>query len=331
MLLLEKSADLDRRVGLVQPMAPQPMPPQPVARHLPQVRPNQGGYDVAAIVAMALIHVLGCAAIWLFAPTLTLAAVCIGSYYLRMFAITAGYHRYFAHRTFRTSRPFQFLLALLGGASAQRGALWWAAHHRDHHRHSDQPADIHSPLQRGFWWAHIGWIVHTSSTPTSWGNIRDFSKYPELVWLNNYELAPPIAYAAALLAMGGPAWLFWGFFLSTTLLWHGTFVINSLCHVWGSRRFVTGDTSRNNLWLALLTLGEGWHNNHHHFQSSARQGWLWWEVDGSYYALVALRKLGLVSHLKGVPDRVWQAQPGTPIETLDAAPLATPGLTAATP
>ncbi|MSQ85139.1 MAG: acyl-CoA desaturase [Myxococcales bacterium] len=254
---------------------------------------------------MTAVHMLGIAGIVLYPPSWSLIALCIGSYYIRMFGITAGYHRYFAHRTFRTSRWFQFVLAFLGSTATQRGALWWAAHHRDHHRHSDTEIDLHSPIQRGFWWSHIGWIVHSSSTATRWNNIKDFTKYPELVVLDNWRLVAPIVYATTLYWLGGGPALFWGYFLSTAILWHGTFVINSLCHVWGSRRFETSDTSRNNLWLALLTLGEGWHNNHHHYHSSARQGWLWWEVDGTYYALKLLEKLRIVEKLKGVPERVW--------------------------
>ena len=315
MLLLEKS---EIRAPVTLP-ATVPSPQRGQNRRTgPQVCPDNGHYEWSAIVLMAAVHVLAVAAFWLFPVSAPLVGLAVASYYLRMFGITAGYHRYFAHRTFRTSRAFQFVLACLGGASAQRGALWWAAHHRDHHRHSDQDHDIHSPVRRGFWWSHIGWIVHSSSTPTSWANITDFSKYPELVWLDRFELAAPVAYAATLLAIGGAPWLFWGYFVSTALLWHGTFVINSLCHVWGSRRFATTDASRNNLWLALLTLGEGWHNNHHHFQSSVRQGWLWWEIDGSFYLLKLLSWFGVVRQLKGVPERVWSAR----LDLQPAAPTA---------
>ncbi len=286
----------------------------------PQVAPDKGHYEPSAVALMAIVHVLGLAGLFVFPPSWPLVALCVGSYYLRMFGITAGYHRYFAHRAFRTSRWFQFVLAFLGSTATQRGALWWAAHHRDHHRHSDDERDLHSPIRRGFWWSHIGWIVHSSSTETRWGNIKDFSKYPELVWLDNNRLFAPICYAVALFLAGGAPALFWGYFLSTTVLWHGTFVINSLCHVWGSRRFETTDTSRNNLWLALLTLGEGWHNNHHHYQSSVRQGWLWWEVDGAFYVLKALEKLGVVYKLKDVPERVWEpCKPTTRPDTPAAA------------
>jgi len=234
------------------------------------VSPRQGRYDRVAIAMMILVHLVALVGIWLFPPTAPLLAVLAVSYFARMFGITAGYHRYFSHRAFRTSRAVQFLLALLGGMATQRGALWWAAHHRDHHRHSDQEGDVHSPLREGFLWSHIGWIVHDSSTPTIHENIRDFTKFPELRWLDRWHLAPPVLLGAGLLLAGGLPWLVWGFFVATVLVWHGVFAINSLAHVWGSRRFPTSDGSRNNVLLAWLTLGEGWHNNHHHFQSSAR-------------------------------------------------------------
>lgn len=271
------------------------------SRILPAVSRGQGGYDFAATTAMLLVHVVAIVGAWLIKPTLGLFAIAVASYYLRMFAITAGYHRYFAHRAFRTSRVFQFILAWLGACSTQRGALWWAAHHRDHHRHSDQAGDLHSPVRDGFFWSHIGWILHTSSTKTPRHNIRDFEKFPELWWIEDHPLVPPIVYGAILLALGGLPCLIWGYFVATTALWHGVFFINSLAHVWGSRRYNTTDTSRNNLALALLTMGEGWHNNHHHFQSAARQGFFWWEIDLSYYLLLLLNRFGIVWNLKAVP------------------------------
>ncbi|MEK6606782.1 MAG: fatty acid desaturase, partial [Myxococcota bacterium] len=198
--------------------------------------------------------------------------LCVALYYIRMFGITAGYHRYFAHRTFKTTRAFQFLLALLGTLSVQKGVLWWAAHHRAHHLDSDGDNDVHSPTKRGFWWAHCGWILCRRYDATEFDRVKDLAKYPELRWLNRWHLVPPITLAAGIFLVGGWSWLVWGFFLSTVLLWHGTFTINSLAHVFGSRRYATTDTSRNNLLLALITMGEGWHNNHHKFQAATRQG-----------------------------------------------------------
>jgi stearoyl-CoA desaturase (delta-9 desaturase) len=224
-------------------------------------------------------------------------------YYLRMAATTIGYHRYFSHRTFKTSRVFQFLLAFAAETSAQKGALWWAAHHRDHHRYSDMEGDIHSP-KKGFWWSHVLWILCRRYAATDESKIKDFAKYPELRWLNKYHLVPPVLLAVALFLAGGTPALLWGFFVSTVLLWHGTFLVNSLNHVWGTRRYATTDTSRNNAFIALFTMGEGWHNNHHHFMSSANQGFLWWELDPSYYLIKAFEALGLIWDVRTPPARI---------------------------
>jgi stearoyl-CoA desaturase (delta-9 desaturase) len=192
--------------------------------------------------------------------------------------------------------------------SVQKGVLWWAANHRLHHRHSDQPLDIHSPLQHGFWWSHVGWILSGAHEKTEWNQIQDLAKYPELKWLNQYHLVPGISYAIALFICGGWGALVWGFFASTVLLWHGTFTINSLSHVFGSIRYQTTDTSRNNFWLSLITLGEGWHNNHHCYMSSTNQGFFWWELDGSYYALKILSWCGIVRDLRKPPLKLLEAK-----------------------
>ena len=237
----------------------------------------------------------------------------VGLYVARMFAITGFYHRYFSHRTFRTSRAVQFAFALLGAASVQRGPLWWAAHHRHHHVHADTDADVHSP-RKGFWRSHAGWFLTAGGFRTDPSRIGDLMKYPELRWLDRYDTAVPAALAACLFAAGwalerwapglgtdGPQLLVWGFFVSTVVLFHATVTINSLAHRWGKRRFDTRDDSRNNLWLALLTFGEGWHNNHHFFPGSARQGFRWWEIDLTWYGLRAMQAMRLVSDLKPVP------------------------------
>jgi len=231
-------------------------------------------------------------------------AICLVTFWVRMFGVTAGYHRYFAHRTYKTGRVFQFLLALIGTTAVQKGVLWWAAHHRNHHKYSDQPEDLHSPVQRGFWWAHVGWILSPDYDVTLYTRIPDMAKYPELRWLNEHFLVPPVVLAVGLFLGGGLSWLVWGFFISTVLLWHSTFMINSLAHVYGSRRYQTPDASRNNLWLALLTMGEGWHNNHHHFMNSVRQGFFWWEVDVTYYVLTVLSWIGITWDLAEPPKRV---------------------------
>jgi len=230
--------------------------------------------------------------------------VCVTLYWLCMFGITAGYHRYFAHRSFKTGRVFQFVLALLGTLSVQKGVLWWAANHRVHHRFSDQEGDVHSPVQRGLWWSHVGWILVEDHEATLVDRIPDMAGYPELRWLNEHFLVPPVAMAVALLLTGGLTWLVWGFFVCITLVWHSTFAINSIAHTFGSRRYATADQSRNNFWLALLTMGEGWHNNHHRYMSSVRQGFFWWEIDASYYVLVALSWLGVVWDLRQPPRHV---------------------------
>lgn len=229
--------------------------------------------------------------------------VCAALYVARMFFITGGFHRYFSHRSYKMGRVMQFLMAFGGSTSIQKGVLWWAAHHRRHHKFSDQAGDVHSPKE-GLIWSHLGWILCHEHDATEWRFIRDFAKYPELVWLNRFHLVPPILLGTVAFAFGGWSMLLCGFALSTVLLWHGTFSINSLMHTWGRRRYVTKDTSRNTLLLALVTLGEGWHNNHHYYQSSTRQGFFWWEVDVTYYVLKALSWVGLTWDLREPPRHV---------------------------
>lgn len=219
-------------------------------------------------------------------------AVCLALYYARMIAITAGYHRYFSHKTYKMGRVMQFLMAFVGTTSAQKGVLWWAANHRHHHRYSDREEDIHSP-KKGFWWSHVGWIMVTKYDATQWDRVKDFAKFPELRFLNKHWWLPPTMLGVVVFLVGGWSMLWIGFFLSTAVLYHGTFTINSLSHVFGKRRYATTDTSRNNWLLALITCGEGWHNNHHHFCASANQGFYWWEIDVSYYVIKTFEALGL--------------------------------------
>ena len=231
-------------------------------------------------------------------------AICAAMFAVRMFFVTSGYHRYFSHRTFKMGRVAQFIWAFMAMTSAQKGVLWWASHHRHHHKFSDEPNDVHSVRQGGFWWAHMGWIFHPAWDATDMARVKDFAKYPELVWLDKNKFVPPFVLALGCLLVGGWVGLFVWFLWSTVLLWHGTFTINSLAHVYGSRRYETSDDSRNNFLLALLTLGEGWHNNHHHYQASANQGFFWWEIDITYYVLVGLEKLGVVHDLRRPPAHV---------------------------
>ena len=230
-------------------------------------------------------------------------AVCAALYVVRMFGVTGVYHRYFSHRTYKTSRVFQFLLALLAMSSSQKGVLWWAAHHRHHHKYSDQPQDIHSPLQKGFWYAHVGWIFDNTEA-TDYAKIKDFARYPELVFLNKLWWLPPTLLGFAVFLTLGWSGLLIGFALSTVLLWHGTYTINSLTHLVGKRVYETTDDSRNSFILALITLGEGWHNNHHYYQASTRQGFHWWQIDITYYVLRALALVGLVWDIREPPANV---------------------------
>ena len=252
------------------------------------------------------VHVV-CLAAFFTGVSWKAVGLCLALYVIRMFGITAGYHRYFAHRSYRTSRFFQFLMAWLGCSAVQKGPLWWASHHRHHHQHSDQEEDVHSPELKGFWWSHAGWILSKKYEATDLNIIKDFAKYPELCWLNRYHVVPGIV--LAVLCFLGMGWqgLVWGFFISTVLLYHGTFVINSLCHMFGKVRYKTTDTSRNSLLLAILTLGEGWHNNHHYYATSTNMGFFWWELDISYYALRVLSWLGLIWDIKTPPQRVLDA------------------------
>jgi stearoyl-CoA desaturase (delta-9 desaturase) len=218
-------------------------------------------------------------------------------YVVRAFFITAGYHRYFAHRAFRMGRVAQAIFAFGGGTAAQKGALWWASTHRTHHRYTDTDRDPHSP-QRGFWWSHVGWILSDRFATTDYDAIDDFAKYPELRWLNEHDWVAPWTLGVASFLIGGWSGLVVGFFCSTIALWHATFAINSLAHLRGSRRYATNDSSRNNVVLAFATLGEGWHNNHHHDPLSARQGFRWWELDITYMVLRVLRRLHVVRDLR---------------------------------
>jgi stearoyl-CoA desaturase (Delta-9 desaturase) len=277
--------------------------------------------DWVRCVPFALLHLSALAVIWVGWSPVALA-VCLGMYVLRMFAITGFYHRYFSHKSFKTSRAGQFVFAVLGASATQRGPLWWASHHRMHHKNSDKPEDVHSPKQHGFWWSHMGWITSRSNFPTHHEAVRDLVRFPELRFLDRFDTLVPILAGASMFFLGmllDAIWpslgtsagqmLVWGFFISTLLLLHGTFTINSLSHVFGWRRYETTDTSRNNPLLALITLGEGWHNNHHYYQSSARQGFYWWEFDITYYGLKVLSWFGIVWDLRPVPASVRDARP----------------------
>lgn len=277
-----------------------------------------GRVEWLRVLPFFLLHAT-CLLVWIVGWSWIAVAAAVFVHFARVFGLTAFYHRYFSHRAFKTGRAVQFLGALLGSSAGQRGPIWWAAHHRHHHRASDKPTDIHSPSQQGFLWSHMLWFMTRENYATDERVVKDWMQFPELRFLDRFDFLAPALLAISMFAFGsivgsiwpetgtnGPQMLIWGFVISTITLYHVTFAINSLAHVYGSRRFPTNDNSRNNLWLALLTFGEGWHNNHHHFPGSARQGFYWWEIDISYYLLVVMSWLGLVWDLKPVPPRVLE-------------------------
>ncbi len=241
--------------------------------------------------------------------------ICLASYLVRMFAITGIYHRYFSHRSYKTSRVAQFIFALLGASAAQRGPLWWVSHHRAHHKYSDTELDHHSPKQQGFIYSHLGWLFANKNFKTDYKYVEDLSKFKELIWLDRFDSIVPIIFALLCTTLGyfsnnltAGQGLMWGFIVPTVIVYHATFSINSLSHLWGKRRFQTKDDSRNNWFLALVTMGEGWHNNHHFFPQSIRQGFKFWEIDLSFYVLLVLSKLGIIWDLKYPPKELTAHQ-----------------------
>ncbi|MBK7395982.1 MAG: acyl-CoA desaturase [Myxococcales bacterium] len=252
------------------------------------------------------IHLGALVAFVFYRPRLVDVLICVAFYWARMFAITAGYHRYFSHRAYKTGRVFQFLLGLLGTTSTQKGPLWWAAIHRRHHRESDKPTDVHSPVQHGFFHSHIGWVLASDHEEYDPSEVKDLWKFPELRWLDRFHVVPVLAVIALAAVFGGARGVLWWYCASTAVLMHCTFFINSMAHVWGHRRFDTTDDSRNNFWLALITMGEGWHNNPHRFMQTANQGFYWWQVDASYYLLRALAFVGVTWDLKKPPARILE-------------------------
>jgi stearoyl-CoA desaturase (delta-9 desaturase) len=274
---------------------------------------NPDSIDWVRIVPYVGMHLACLAVIWV-GISWTAVVVAVLAYVVRMFAITGLYHRYFSHKAFKTSRLGQFIFGVLGASAVQRGPIWWAAHHRHHHAHSDQEGDIHSPKQVGFLRAHMGWFLTRRGFTPDMKYVKDLLKFRELRWLDRFDIAVPVLLGVGMFLLGvllqktaphlntnGWQMLVWGFFISTVLCYHGTYTINSLSHVFGRQRYRTGDTSRNNWLLAIITLGEGWHNNHHHYPNSARQGFYWWEIDVSYYVLKVLSWLGIIWDLKPVP------------------------------
>lgn len=276
--------------------------------------------DWLRALPFVLLHLSCLAVIWVdWSPFAVLFALAL--YVLRMFAITGFYHRYFSHKTFRTSRPLQFLFAVAGATAVQRGPLWWASQHRQHHASSDQAEDAHSPVQHGFLWSHMGWFLSDAHFATRNERVKELMQYAELRFLDRFDVVVPLLFALAIFGLGewlalaapqlgtdGWQLLVWGFAISTVALYHATFSVNSLAHTWGSRRYQTRDHSRNNPVLALLTLGEGWHNNHHHYPGSARQGFYWWEIDPTWYGLKLLAALGLIWDMRDVTPAMRESR-----------------------
>ncbi len=283
--------------------------------------PNPGSIDWVRIVPYVSLHLACLAVIWV-GISWTAVIAALAAYVVRMFAITGLYPRYFSHRAFKTSRLGQFIFGVLGASAVQRGPIWWAAHHRHHHAHSDQEGDIHSPKQVGFWKAHMGWFLTHRGFAPDMKYVKDLLKFRELRWLDRFDIAVPTLLGVGMFLLGvllektapqlgtnGWQMLVWGFFISTVLCYHGTYTINSLSHVFGRQRYRTGDTSRNNWFLAIITLGEGWHNNHHFYPNAARQGFYWWEIDISYYVLKVMSWFGIIWDLKPVPVEVRDHTP----------------------
>ncbi|MBK8283900.1 MAG: acyl-CoA desaturase [Ahniella sp.] len=285
----------------------------------PAAEGDESRVDWLRVVPFIGLHVTAIVGLFLVGWSWVAVSVAAALYAIRMFAITGFYHRYFSHKTFRTSRPMQFLMAIVGASSVQRGPLWWAAHHRNHHRHSDTAADVHSPVTRSFWYSHMGWFLTRAGFRTDWTVIPDLRKFWELKLVDRFDVFIAIGLAWLLFWLGGylgehypelgtsrSQMLIWGFFVSTVVLFHCTVTINSLAHKFGRRRYKTRDDSRNNWFLAIITFGEGWHNNHHHFPGSARQGFFWWEYDLTFYILKVMSWFGLVWDLKPVPAEFRQ-------------------------
>jgi stearoyl-CoA desaturase (delta-9 desaturase) len=269
-------------------------------------------------IPFVLVHLACFGAIWS-GVTWPAVTLCATLYWVRIFAIGAGYHRLFSHRAYSTSRVFRFILALVAQSTAQKSVLWWAAKHRHHHLHSDTEQDVHSPRHTGFIYSHLGWIFSRRHDTFDETAVSDLMRYPEMRWLHTFEIVPAILLAGLCFLIAGWSGLFVGFFWSTVLVYHATFCINSLAHVRGSTRYVTGDDSRNNWLLAVFTMGEGWHNNHHAFQSSVRQGFRWWEIDPTYYILKALSWTGIVWDLRMPPAQVVRNEHGLGASVINKA------------
>jgi stearoyl-CoA desaturase (delta-9 desaturase) len=264
----------------------------------------------AVIMVMVIMH-LACLGVFLVGFSWPALWVAIAMYVIRGMGVTTGYHRLLAHRSYKTNRFIQFVVATAGGLAMQGGPLWWVAHHRAHHRDTDKEGDIHSPVTKGMWQSHMGWMMSNEAFHEQGSNSRDLFKYPELKFLQRHYVWILVLQMLGLYALGsllslwypdtsinGLQCLVWGFFVSTVFLWHVTFSVNSVCHRWGSQDYDSNDASTNNWIIGILGFGEGWHNNHHFYPSSARHGLKWWQVDVTWILIRGLCLVGLASDPK---------------------------------
>ncbi len=308
---------IKQAIPVIQPDAI--MAPIPIIKSIEKTAAAGEGIDYLGAIPFFLMH-LTPLLVFMTGVSPVALIVCFIAMFGRMFGVTGGFHRYFAHRTYKTSRVFQFIMAFLGTSAAQMGPLWWAAHHRHHHRYSDMEEDIHSPITKTFFESHVGWILRKKHYQQGFEkSIPDFERYPELRFLNKYPLIPPTVFAFGIYFLGvtlqkffpslhtsGFQMAVWGFFISTVLLYHATFSINSVTHLFGRRRYETKDQSRNSFLIALYTMGEGWHNNHHHYPTAERQGFFWWEIDATHYILKVLSWFGIVWAIREPAPEVYR-------------------------
>ncbi len=262
--------------------------------------PDRNKMNWFTTTVFGLLHVGAVAALFMF--SWRSLAVAVALYWISVgFGISLGYHRLHTHRSFRVPQALEYLFALFGTLTLQGGPLFWVATHRIHHSRSDQPGDPHSPRD-GAWWSHMGWILFGESkhadTRAMARYAPDLAKHRFYVWLNNYHWLPVVVLGVALFAIGGLPMMLWGTCLRIVVGLHATWLVNSASHLWGSRRFATNDDSRNNWWVALMTFGEGWHNNHHAHPTSARHGLAWYEFDISWITLHVMKFLRLAKNIR---------------------------------
>jgi len=276
------------------------------------VKATQAVHSKVLVVAafMAFFHI-ACFAFIYTGVSFVAVMTAFAMYVIRGIGVTGGYHRLLAHRAFKTSRFVQFLFALAGSLAVQGGPIWWVSHHRSHHRDTDTDEDIHSPVTRGMWKAHMGWMMTDEAFNENGANSRDLHKFAELKFLQRYYVWLVVLEMIGLFGFGSIwAWVFpesgtsglqmlvWGFFISTVFTWHVTFMVNSVCHRYGSQPYDTKDASTNNFFVGVLGFGEGWHNNHHYYPNSARHGLRWWQLDTTWWLIRLLQVLGIVSEPK---------------------------------